>query len=115
MIKFTDNRFPRPQPVVAEISRYRNGQLGIVLKTEEGDLWSVPTAALAHVELADGCVLVKDYSENSGMPALLIRAGVIEPEVLDYVPSGFVQLAVHALTPAVKALALARDDAMRAA
>lgn len=39
---------------------------------------AVATVNLPDVELADGCILVKDWAENEGMFESLIDAGVIE-------------------------------------
>jgi len=109
-MQLTDTRYGKAEPVTVHVARYRNGQQGIFLETLDGEPWCVATAAVDE-PLKEGTVAVKVHSENVGMQDLLIRAGVIEREPLDYIRSGFVLLPVHALTPAAKALGQAHDEA----
>lgn len=76
-----------------KLGKYANGQVAIQLICEDGSPMGVATAAVEGVELADGEVLIKDYSENSGMLSALIVAGIVK-DTERRVKSGFVELAV---------------------
>jgi hypothetical protein len=55
------------------------------------------TASVAHdVNIADDCVIIKNYSENEGILEALIEAGIIEKPFCE-IPTGFVTLYVAAL------------------
>ena len=61
----------------------------LLLDPETGEEIAMPTA---HVEgIPEGCVAVKNYSENEGMLQALQQAGVISAPV-GQIPSGFVVL-----------------------
>jgi hypothetical protein len=77
---------------------YPNGRMAYALTAwednPEQDIFEgMPIATVSinipEVELAEGEVIVKDYSENTGMVQALISAGIVEPtgKVVD---SGFV-------------------------
>ena len=59
-------------------SRYKNGRPAIHLVSLQGEPVATATVNLPEVELFDGEVLVKDYSENAGIKQLLIDAGILE-------------------------------------
>lgn len=99
-----DNRFGLNQSVAVRFATYRNGQRAILLETLDGEPWSDATRAVDAPIPAD-CVAIKDYSENEGMLALLIKSGVVDAAPLASIPSGFVNLPVHRLTRAALALA----------
>lgn len=54
-------------------------------------------------KLPDDLVAIKDYSENEGMLAALVAAGIVESDVVGVVPSGFVEIPVCRLTSAAQA------------
>jgi hypothetical protein len=60
---------------------------------EDGSPVVVATVNLRELALATDEVLIKDYSENAGMLALLVEAGVVGPP-LRKVQSGYVTLYV---------------------
>ena len=79
------------------LGTYGNGRTAIELVGTDsdcsGELVAVATVNVPEVELKDDEVLVKDYSENKGMLAALVGAGVVEPTGRE-VDSGFVKLPV---------------------
>jgi hypothetical protein len=102
LMQLIDNRFGSNQTLNVRFERYRNGQRAILLETPEGESWTDATRAVGCPLPAD-CVAIKDYSENEGLLALLVKAGVLEPQQLATIPSGFVELPVHRLTRAALA------------
>ena len=50
------------------------------------------------VPLPDGCILVKDYSENEGVLEFLKNLGVVT-KVMCYLPSGYVSIPVCKYDP----------------
>lgn len=64
---------------------------------DERELYALPTAYLPGARLAANETLVKDYSENTGMLAALVEAGVVVPTGRT-VPSGYVDLQVVTIT-----------------
>lgn len=104
LLQLIDNRFGTNQTLNVRFARYRNGQRSIRLETPEGESWLDATRAVG-CTLPTDCVAIKDYSENEGVLALLVKAGVLEPHPLDTIPSGFVELPVHRLTRAALAQA----------
>lgn len=98
-----DNRFSRlgPTECVTEFARYRNGQLNLQLYTRQtGEPWLTASVALNNEELPEGCMFVKNYSENEGVVSMLFNAGVIEVEPVKTVRSGFVEISAYRLTEA---------------
>lgn len=65
-------------PATLERAAYADGSPALRLWGDEG-LIATATVFLAGQPAAEGCVWIKDWSENSGMLATLIAAGVIEP------------------------------------
>lgn len=63
--------------VTIERAAYGDGSPALRLWCEDGPL-ATATVFLSHATPAEGCVWIKDYSENEGMLASLIEAGVIE-------------------------------------
>lgn len=55
----------------------------------------------------DDRVAIKAYAEGEGIDALLIQAGIIEPDPIDFCPSGYVTIPVYRLTTAAHAEAQA--------
>ena len=54
---------------------------------------AIATASIPELEMVEGYVAVKDYSENEGMLQFLIENNIVEPPVT-YVESGFVKLPI---------------------
>ena len=102
IMQIIDNRFGFSQTLAVRFATYRNGQRALRLETLGGDPWTDATRAVDTPLPAD-CVAIKDYSENEGLLALLINAGVVEPTPLTTIPCGFVNLPVHRLTRAALA------------
>lgn len=55
-------------------------------------------------KMPDGCIAVKNWSENSGMDTFLKKMGIIEETPLCQLTSGFVQIPVYLLTKEGKKL-----------
>lgn len=75
----------------------------VVEDAEEGGRLFVATVWSAAAE--PGEVAIKNYSENAGMVATLVAAGVIEPTPLRHTLNGYVSVPIHRLTPAAAAAA----------
>lgn len=72
---------------------YQNNRLAIQLDTLEGEPYAVLTVNMPDVLLADNEVLIKDYSENTGMYDFLIKNNIVTPTP-NGVQSGHVWLPV---------------------
>ena len=57
--------------------QYSNGRIAIQLMCEEGPM-AIATVNIPEVSLKDNEVIIKDYSENQGVLAALIKARVIK-------------------------------------
>jgi hypothetical protein len=59
---------------------YAQGQPGVELVLEDGEVLTRVSVNLEAYELvpADGCIFIKDYSENEGLATALAKAGVVE-------------------------------------
>ena len=97
----TDTRFRVHETVRALFARYLNGQIAVQLVTETQEPWLTATAAIG-ATVAAGCIAVKDWSENEGVPAILLASGIIEGEAVAYEPSGFVAVPIYRLTAAAR-------------
>lgn len=95
-------------PAIIEFFRYVSpGWIAMQLLCEDQELghWlPLVTATVNHIvapmqEERDTTVLIKDYSENSGILRSLVEQGVLEPECLAVIPTGYVYLYKHRLTP----------------
>ena len=77
-----------------------NGRIAIQLvdAVDESPV-AVATVNLMDEVLGEDEVFIKDYSENKGMAPVLAGAGVIYPEPVRTVQSGFVQISAYKLTP----------------
>lgn len=54
-------------------------------------------------QVPQGCICLKGWSENEGLPKALMDAGVVGPSIA-VVPSGFVTITVHKINPEYLAL-----------
>lgn len=61
---------------LVHVGWYDNGSPAYEIHDDEG-MWCRVTVRLPDATPAEGCVLVKDYSENEGLVAALLAAGVI--------------------------------------
>lgn len=101
---FYDNRWGNPVWVWPQVRQYPNNRLCIQLFSYAKDNQFIEPWATATVNLPDqllnpGEVFIKDYSENAGLLELLVRAKIIEPRPLKEVPSSFITVTAHKLTP----------------
>lgn len=48
--------------------------------------------------LTPNTIAIKTWSENEGIAMQLIKAGLIKPTVIDFIPSGFVKIEVYEMT-----------------
>ena len=78
-------------------ARYHNDNLALSIVNPEGPIMTCTINP--GVEVPIDCVCIKDYSENTGIAATLVNMGIIEPEPIAIIPSGFVELPVYRLTP----------------
>lgn len=76
---------------------YNNGNLAVLIENEtEGPICRV-TVNLC-VECPEDCIVVKNYSENSGMDQWLIEQGFVESEPVKYVNNEFISCPMFKLT-----------------
>ena len=74
---------------------YDNGRTALrLIDAEDGSPRATATVNIPEAKLAANEVMIKGWSENAGMQAALIAAGVIGPQ-LRSVPTGFVEATVH--------------------
>jgi len=60
--------------------KYAYGEgLALTLTEADGEPLATATVYMRDAEPAQGCVWIKDWSENEGMLGSLVKAGVIEP------------------------------------
>ena len=69
--KYTD------EDVVLEFAKYSNDSPAIKLLSLYGEPICTATVALDE-KPADGCVFLKGWSENEGIPESLVKAGIVE-------------------------------------
>jgi hypothetical protein len=101
-MKMVDTRYGLNEIVIARFLRYQNGQTAIELETTDGEPWLTATVAVPQT-IPTGCVAVKGWSENEGIPEVLTQGGLIEGGPVQHVRSGFVDIPVYRLTAAALA------------
>jgi hypothetical protein len=83
--------------LTVEKRHYTNGRVALVLVDPNGEFgpedYMVATVNLPDVELKEGEVVVKDYSENEGIFSALKEAGIVS-EPVRWVHTGFVKCPV---------------------
>jgi len=65
------------EDAILKFGTYSNGSVAIQGVTEEGEPLFRATVAL-DVMPSDGCVFLKGWSENEGIPEALVKAGIVE-------------------------------------
>lgn len=100
-MQLVDTRFDLNQTVLARFGRYSNGQTVIELMCEDGESWLTATCAIPS-SIPAGAVAIKDWSENEGIVAILLTAGVIEGPPLARLPLGFLSVPVYRLSRAAQ-------------
>lgn len=63
--------------VVLEFGKYGNGSIAIRATTLNGEPQFCATVAVEPLPAA-GCVFLKGWSENEGIPEALVKAGIVE-------------------------------------
>lgn len=76
---------------------YLNGRVALYLVDEDGPV-ATATVNLPDVNLGKNRVAIKDWSEQEGMLAALVAAGVVKPTG-ETIGSGFVEIPVCELLP----------------
>jgi len=97
----TDTRFRVHETVRALFARYPNGQIALQRVTETQEPWLTATSAIG-APVPAGCVAIKDWSENEGVPAILLASSVIEGAPVARVRSGCVAVPIYRLTAAAR-------------
>jgi len=85
---------------VAKGSHYmsNNNKSISLIDKEDGGPVATATTNLVEETIPTDVVFIKDYSENEGMAESLIKAGIIEPEVVSTVGQTFVKINAYKLT-----------------
>ena len=66
-------------PAKVVVGKYGNGRIALQLvDAETGEPLCTATTNLVDHRLGDGCVFLKGWSENEGVPQSLVDAGVVE-------------------------------------
>jgi len=85
-----------------EFTKYaENGNTAIVLKGEEGSIFTVATVNTGRQE-SSNVVGIKNYGENTGIVKSLQDAGVITDKVVREEASGYVKIPYYELTVAAE-------------
>lgn len=87
----------------AYLGQYPNERTAVIFIDEHNDDEIVATVNLPDVQLGTDEVIIKDYSENTGMYEAMLKRGYISPEIRR-VESGFVDM------PVVKLLVQQTDE-----
>lgn len=66
--------------------QYANGRVCLQAYTLDGEPYLTATVNVPDVDLEDGQVVIKDYSENAGVLKALVDAGIVD------LPDGIVSL-----------------------
>jgi len=74
-------------------AEYGNKRTALQLVDEDGMPMCMASVNLPDVPLADGFIFIKDYSENTGVLAALIKGGIVE-DTGGTARSGFVEVPV---------------------
>lgn len=78
---------------------YKNKQKAIqLIDAQDGSPIAVATVCMVNETINEDEVFIKDYSENEGITDVLIKAGIIFPEIIKTVNSGFVKISAYKLT-----------------
>ena len=84
---------------IVEKRQYENGRPALrLIDAEDGSPIATAMVNLPNAKSGPNTVFVKDWSENEGMMAALIEAGVVKPTG-ETVRSGFVEVQVCELEP----------------
>ena len=84
---------------IAKGAYYGNGNKAIqLIDAEDGDPVATATVNLVEEQIDEDLVFVKDYSENSGMVKALTMAGIIIPQEIHTVQTGYVWVSAYKLT-----------------
>jgi hypothetical protein len=84
---------------VVQKSQYGNGRVALKLvDAEDGSPIATATVNLPDAPLGKNQVAIEDWSENEGMLAALIEAGIVKPTG-QTIPSGYVDVPICELQP----------------
>ena len=87
-----------------EAHRYcKTNNLALCIVDSNGEQYCVASVNIADMPLGDDKIAIKNWSENEGVDTLLKEQGIIG-EMVDFVPSGFVEIPIYELTEKGKAL-----------
>lgn len=65
------------EELVVRIGKYQNGRVSIALVDQESMPYATASVNIPDADLGPGEVAIKDYSENTGILAMLIDAGIV--------------------------------------
>jgi len=83
----------------AIITKYADGNAAILLEdASTGEPIATASVNIPEANVADGFVIVKDYSENEGMLDALTEAGIVS-FTGSYINSGFIEAPLCELNP----------------
>ena len=65
------------EEAILEFGKYSNGSISIELYSSDWEPLAKATVALDELP-TEGCVFLKGWSENEGIPECLVKAGIVE-------------------------------------
>ena len=72
---------------------YPNGRVALIHQGKDGSMITKVTTNIPEIELADGEVIIKNYSENEGILEALIGQGVVS-QPIRFIKSGFISFPI---------------------
>ena len=91
-------KYLHPTEAIIKIRKYQNNQPALQLVSPSGELLLNATVNIPEIHLTPQYVIIKDYSENSGILDILIEKKIIELAG-QAVISGFVKMPICKLLP----------------
>lgn len=104
--KLQDDRFSPAMALRAEFARYDNGRAAVKLVVDgnqgdsfDGEPWSTASVNVPEAALEPWQVVIKDWGENQGMAAILIRSNLIQAQSVGALELNHVTAQIFAFTP----------------
>ena len=93
--------FGKNMELSVHIDRYKHENQPVInLTSVDGEPYFTASTCLSDpgVVLPKDCVWVKDYGENEGITGVLIKAGLIHPEMMACASNGYVTVKAYMMT-----------------
>jgi hypothetical protein len=104
-MEINDRRFNNKHPIRLIFSRYLDNNniclRSTVLDPEFEEPWATYTVNM-NVKLPDSCVAIKTWSEGTNADLVLLAAGVIKGDPVEFIDNGFIVAPVYKLSDKAK-------------